>query len=72
MLAPLNNMIAVFLDEVQPNEDGIVRFFKWKSDGSSGGAPTSNGNVPAIGVVSFTNTTTTVMPAVLIPQKLTK
>jgi hypothetical protein len=33
MLAPLNNMIAVFLDEVQPNEDSIVRFFEWKNGG---------------------------------------
>jgi hypothetical protein len=39
MLAPLNNMIAVFLDEVQPNEDSILRFFEWKSDG---GAPTGH------------------------------
>jgi hypothetical protein len=31
MLAPLNNMTAVFLDEVQPNEDSIVRFFEWKN-----------------------------------------
>ncbi|MDQ3883066.1 MAG: hypothetical protein M3243_03330 [Thermoproteota archaeon] len=30
ILSPLNNMIAVFLDEVQPNEDSIVRFFEWK------------------------------------------
>jgi hypothetical protein len=35
-LVPLNNMIAVFLDEIQPNEDSIIRFFEWKS----GGAPT--------------------------------
>jgi hypothetical protein len=40
MLAPLNNMIAVFLDEVQPNEDSILRFFEWKS----GGAPTGISN----------------------------
>ena len=25
MLAPLNNMIAVFLDEIQPNEDSVIR-----------------------------------------------
>jgi hypothetical protein len=31
MLATLNNMTAVFLDEVQPNEDSIVRFFEWKN-----------------------------------------
>lgn len=41
MLAPLNNMIAVFLDELQPNEDSIVRFYEWKSHG---GAPIDNGN----------------------------
>ena len=35
MLAPLNNMIAVYLDEVQPNEDSIVSFFEWKH-GDSG------------------------------------
>jgi hypothetical protein len=33
MLAPLNNMITVFLDDVQPNEDSIVRFFEWKNHG---------------------------------------
>ena len=36
ILAPLNNMIAVFLDEVQLNEDSIVRFYEWKSHGSGG------------------------------------
>ena len=35
MLAPLNNMIAVFLDEIQPNEDSVIRFFEWKGHGSS-------------------------------------
>jgi len=30
-LAPLNNITAVYLDEIQPNEDSIVRFFEWKS-----------------------------------------
>jgi hypothetical protein len=25
MPAPLNNMIAVFLDEIQPNEDSVIR-----------------------------------------------
>ncbi|HKH85628.1 MAG TPA: hypothetical protein VKA40_03690 [Nitrososphaera sp.] len=43
ILAPLNNMIAVFLDEVQLNEDSIVRFYEWKSDGS-GGAPIGSVN----------------------------
>jgi hypothetical protein len=44
MLAPLNNMIAVFIDEVQPNEDSIISFFEWKS----GGAPIDNGNATTI------------------------
>ncbi len=63
MLAPLNNMIAVFLDEVQPNEDSILRFFEWKSDG---GAPMGNDN----GTSSEGNgstTTTTEIPAVSMP-----
>lgn len=29
MMAPLNNMIAVSLDEEQPNGDVIARFFEW-------------------------------------------
>jgi hypothetical protein len=29
MMAPLNNMIAVSLDEEQPNGDVISRFFEW-------------------------------------------
>lgn len=36
MLAPLNNMIAVYLDEEQPNEEVRVTFFEWK--GGNGGA----------------------------------
>ncbi len=32
MLAPLNNMVAVFLDEEQPNQDALVSFFEWKGD----------------------------------------
>lgn len=43
MLAPLNNMIAVFLDEEQPNGDAIVRFFEWESDGDDG-SPIGSGN----------------------------
>lgn len=42
MLAPLNNMIAVFLDEEQPNQNATVRFFEWKSE--DGGAPIGSGN----------------------------
>lgn len=42
MLAPLNNMISVFLDEEQPNQNAIVRFFEWKSE--DGGAPIGSGN----------------------------
>lgn len=64
VLAPLNNMIAVFLDEVQPNEDSIVRFYEWKSHGE---APIDNGNVPTIAGGNDTTTTTTEIPAVLIP-----
>jgi hypothetical protein len=65
VLAPLNNMIAVFLDEVQPNEDSIVRFYEWKSHG---GAPIDNGgNVPTIAGGNDTTTTTTEIPAVLMP-----
>jgi hypothetical protein len=32
-LALLNNKLAVYLDEIQPNEDSIVSFFEWKSGG---------------------------------------
>ena len=64
MLAPLNNMIAVFLDEVQPNEDSIVRFYEWKSHG---GAPIDIGNVPTIGGGNDTTITTTEIPAVIMP-----
>ncbi len=42
MVAPLNNMIASFLDEEQPNRDAIVRFFKRESH-SYGGSPISSG-----------------------------
>jgi hypothetical protein len=62
VLAPLNNMIAVFLDEIQPNEDSIVRFFEWKSDG----APISNDNDTTIGGgngnTTMTTTETSVIP----------
>jgi hypothetical protein len=39
-LALLNNTIAVYLDEIQPNEDSSVIFFEWKS---GGGAPIGTG-----------------------------
>ncbi len=65
MLTPLNNMIAVFLDEIQPNEDSIVRFFEWKS----GGAPIGNGNVTTISGGNDTTTTkiTTETPVISTP-----
>jgi hypothetical protein len=40
-LAPLNNTIAVFLDEIQPNEDSLARFFEWKSGGGGGSNATT-------------------------------
>jgi hypothetical protein len=42
MLAPLNNIIGVFLDEEQPNRDALVRFFEWKS--GDGGVPMDSSN----------------------------
>ena len=42
MLAPLNNMIAVSLDEEQPNGDIIARFFKWEG---IRGVPTAIGSI---------------------------
>jgi hypothetical protein len=39
-LAPLNNMIAVFIDEIRPDDDSVIRFFEWKS----GEAPTGISN----------------------------
>ena len=33
--APLNNMIAVYLHEEQPNGDVVVPFFKRQGDGVS-------------------------------------
>lgn len=45
MIAPLNNLIAVSLDEEQPNGDVISRFFEWEG----GRAPT--------GISSINNTT---------------
>jgi hypothetical protein len=42
-LGPLNNRLSVFLDEIQPNEDSIVRFFEWENSGSSLSAPIGSG-----------------------------
>ncbi len=38
ILAPLDNMIGVFVDEQQPNGDSITSFFECKSDGASIGS----------------------------------
>lgn len=46
MLAPLNSMIAVYLDEVQPNEDSIISFSEWKR-GDSGVTTGAGGAEPA-------------------------
>jgi hypothetical protein len=59
MLAPLNNMIAVSLDEEQPNGDVVVRLFEWKV-GGGGGAPNlgNNNNDNTTSNVNDTTTTT--------------
>src|SRR5688572_6627932 len=56
MLAPLNNMIAVSLDEEQPNGDVVVRLFEWKVGGGGGGGAPNLGN-------NNDNTTTTTATA---------
>jgi Cu/Ag efflux protein CusF len=38
-LEPLNNKMAVFLDDTQPNGDSIVRFFEWRSSSGDSGTP---------------------------------
>jgi hypothetical protein len=53
-LALLKNMVAVYLDEIQPNEDSIISFFEWKS---GGGAPIGTGTTS-----SSANNTTPVLP----------
>lgn len=59
MLAPLNNMIAVSLDEEQPNGDVVVRLFEWKVGGGGGGAPNlGNNNDNTTSNVNDTTTTT--------------
>jgi hypothetical protein len=48
-LEPLDNKLAVLLDEIQPNEDSMIRFFEWKSGSSGGEAPSiSNENSTSI------------------------
>ena len=37
-------MIAVFPEEVQPNEDSIVKFFEWKSGSGCTWPPVGNGS----------------------------
>jgi hypothetical protein len=56
-LAPLNNMVAVFLDEIQPNEGSIVRFFEWKSGSGCTWPPVGNGTA-----TSSANNTSPVHP----------
>lgn len=59
MLAPLNNMIAVSLDEEQPNGDVVVKLFEWKVGGGGGGAPNlGNNNDNTTSNVNDTTTTT--------------
>lgn len=59
MLAPLNNMIAVSLDEEQPNGDVVVRLFEWKVGGGGGGAPNlGNNNDNTTSNVNDTTSTT--------------
>ena len=57
MLVPLNNMIAVSLDEEQPNGDVVVRLFEWKVGG--GGGATNLGNNNNDSTTSNVNDTTT-------------
>jgi hypothetical protein len=65
MLAPLNNMIAGFIDEEQPNGDSILRFFEWKS----GGVPIGNDNSTTFGSVLLRddNSTMTTNETSVIP-----
>jgi hypothetical protein len=43
-LAPLNNMIAVYLSEGQPNEEVRITFFEWIGGNNDGGASSSGDN----------------------------
>jgi hypothetical protein len=58
MLAPLNNMIAVSLDEEQPNGDVVVRLFEWKVGGGRGAPNLGNNNDNTTSNVNDTTTTT--------------
>jgi hypothetical protein len=57
ILEPLNNMIAVSLDEEQPNGDVMARFFEWEVDTSGSGNDTT----------AMTATTTTETPVIPTP-----
>lgn len=43
-LAPLNNMIAVYLSEGQPNEEVRITFFEWIGGNNEGAASSSGDN----------------------------
>ena len=58
MLAPLNNMIAVSLDEEQPNGDVVVRLFEWKVGGGGGAPNLGSNNDNTTSNVNDTTTTT--------------
>jgi hypothetical protein len=68
MLAPLNNMIAVSLDEEQPNGDVVVRLFEWKV-GGGGGAPNLGSNND--NTTSNVNDTTTTTATATVEQAIT-
>ena len=72
MLAPLNNMIAVSLDEEQPNGDVVVRLFEWKV-GGGGGAPNlgNNNNNNNDNTTSNVNDTTTTTATATEEQAVT-
>lgn len=69
MLAPLNNMIAVSLDEEQPNGDVVVRLFEWKVGGGGGGAPNLGNNND--NTTSNVNDTTTITATATEEQAVT-
>jgi hypothetical protein len=70
MLAPLNNMIAVSLDEEQPNGDVVVRLFEWKV-GGGGGAPNLGNNNNNDNTTSNVNDTTTTTATATEEQAVT-
>ena len=63
ILAPLNKLIAVFIDEELPNGDSIVSFFELKT----GAASMRNNNSTTIGGGNDNNTTMTTPDASVIP-----